>query len=221
MGNTKHTDEMAYDDEKPQQKLNLPAYRISKYLITNAQYDAFVRDGGYTAKRWRACWTAAGLKWKGDRTEPEKYGGVFDLPNHPVVGVTWYEALAFCGWLSEKLGHPVALPTEAQWEKAARGPPLPLPVATEGGELLARVGAAIPGAATKSRPSTPTTTRRASARPAPWASSRGRQPVRRAGHGGNAWEWCLTRWREDYTHARRRRPGRECGACVARGRLLQ
>ena len=64
---------MAFDDEQPQQKIDLPAYRISKYLITNAQYDAFVRDGGYTAKRWRACWTAAGLKWKGDRSEPEKY----------------------------------------------------------------------------------------------------------------------------------------------------
>ncbi len=54
-------------------------------------------------------------------TGPERYGSEFDLPNHPVVGVSWYEAAAFCRWLSERLNMPIALPTEAQWEKAARG----------------------------------------------------------------------------------------------------
>jgi formylglycine-generating enzyme required for sulfatase activity len=60
------------------------------------------------------------LAWKSDRTAPEKYGGVYDLPNHPVVMVTWYEAVAFCNWLTQKLGRPVSLPSEAQWERAAR-----------------------------------------------------------------------------------------------------
>jgi formylglycine-generating enzyme required for sulfatase activity len=79
-----------------------------------------VRDGGYSDK-WRSCWTQAGWQWKGDRSEPDKYGGVFDLPNHPAVVVSWYEALAFCNWLGQKLGMAVSLPTEAQWERAARG----------------------------------------------------------------------------------------------------
>ena len=59
MGNTKQTDEMAYDDEAPQhaEQIREP-YRISKYPITNAQFDAFVQDGGYTGK-WRDCWTEA------------------------------------------------------------------------------------------------------------------------------------------------------------------
>lgn len=52
---------------------------------------------------------------------PRRQGGDFDLPNHPVVFVSWYEAVAFCGWLAKKLGQPILLPTEAQWEKAARG----------------------------------------------------------------------------------------------------
>ena len=52
---------------------------------------------------------------------PRRYGGDFDLANHPVVGVSWYEAVAFCSWLTKKLGRPVMLPSEAQWEKAARG----------------------------------------------------------------------------------------------------
>ena len=57
---SKDDSESLFGKETPQQRIDLPAYRISKYLITNAQYDAFVQDGGYTAKRWRACWTAAG-----------------------------------------------------------------------------------------------------------------------------------------------------------------
>ena len=121
-------DEMAYADEKPQHEVHLPSFRIARYPVTNAQYAAFVRDGGYTS-RWRACWTDAGWTWKAQRTGPETYGGAYDLPNHPVVGVTWYEALAFCRWLAARMretgdiapGMEVTLPGEAQWEKAARG----------------------------------------------------------------------------------------------------
>ncbi|MEW5961853.1 MAG: SUMF1/EgtB/PvdO family nonheme iron enzyme [Chloroflexota bacterium] len=111
-----------------QYKIKLEPYAISRYPITNAHYEAFVADGGYTAK-WRPCWTEAGWNWKRNRTEPDKYGGNFDLPNHPVVMVTWYEAVAFCHWLTEKLRaagiigekQQVRLPSEAEWEKAVRG----------------------------------------------------------------------------------------------------
>jgi formylglycine-generating enzyme required for sulfatase activity len=114
--------------EKPQHAVDLSAFRIGRYPVTNAQYAAFVQDGGYTEK-WRQCWNEAGWDWKGDRTGPRTYGGVFELPNHPVVAVTWYEAVAFCRWLTERsravgeIGEEqeVALPSEAQWEKAARG----------------------------------------------------------------------------------------------------
>lgn len=99
---------------------SLPAYRISQYPITNAQFAAFVQDGGYTP-RWQHCWTAAGWRWKGPRGGPSSYGGVFQLPNHPAVMISWYEAVAFCCWLSEKRRVAVALPTEAQWMQAACG----------------------------------------------------------------------------------------------------
>jgi formylglycine-generating enzyme required for sulfatase activity len=126
MGSDKRRDSQAYDDELPQHKVTLPAYCISKYPVTNGQYAAFVAADGY---RERRCWTEAGWQWKGDRTGPETYGGVFDLPNHPVVMVTWYEAVAFCLWLTEQLrrcgklgaGEEITLPSESQWEKAARG----------------------------------------------------------------------------------------------------
>jgi len=117
----------AYDDESPQHEQPLPyAYRISKYPVTNAQYAAFVQEGGYDNPNY---WTEGGWQEKGDLTGPQTYGGVYDLPNHPVVMVSWYEALAFCRWLDEQLyqrgelseGKQVTLPTEAEWEKAARG----------------------------------------------------------------------------------------------------
>jgi hypothetical protein len=132
-----------YEWETPQHTPTLLAFWMGKYPVTNAQYAAFVRDGGYTA-RWRGCWTEAGWRWKGERVGPEKAGDLFDLPNHPVVKVTWYEALAYCRWLTERLREGagerhsdsvdralweglavgrlfVRLPSEAEWEKAARG----------------------------------------------------------------------------------------------------
>ncbi|MCP4657203.1 MAG: formylglycine-generating enzyme family protein, partial [bacterium] len=113
--------EYIHDDEKPQHEVSLPPFRISRYPVTNAQYHAFVKDGGYT-KWWRECWTQAGWKWKAGREGPrDDLSEVFLLANHPRIGVTWYEAHAFSRWLGARLGHEVSVPTEAQWERAARG----------------------------------------------------------------------------------------------------
>jgi len=109
-------------DDKRQVTLS-HGYQIGKYPVTNAQYRAFVADGGYT-EAWRQCWTDEGWAWK----TKEKREGPNDnvpeswlLPNHPRVAVTWYEAWAFSRWLGEKRGEPIFLPTEHQWERAARG----------------------------------------------------------------------------------------------------
>ncbi len=122
MGNTKATDDMAFGSESPQHRLHLPAFAISQYPITNAQYAAFVHDGGYQTP-WQHCWTADGWQWRVENNldGPQRYGHPYHLPNHPVVGVSWYEAMAFCAWLRHKLGRTVRLPSEAEWEKAARG----------------------------------------------------------------------------------------------------
>jgi len=115
-----------YDGEK-QHTLNLPySYKAAKYPLTNAQYQLFVDAGGYSEQRH---WTAAGWAWKGKQTAQRDYGEPFNLLNHPVVGVSWYEAVAYCHWLTELLrehgklaeGWLIRLPTEAEWEKAARG----------------------------------------------------------------------------------------------------
>ncbi len=127
---SRRKDGMAYSDEKPQHrnKSITEDYLISRYPITNAQFTSFVQTGGYREQRY---WTQAGWasKEREGWPEPRDYGEPFNLPNHPVVGVSWYEALAFCRWLTGQLRQAgeldtdkeITLPTEAHWEKAARG----------------------------------------------------------------------------------------------------
>jgi formylglycine-generating enzyme required for sulfatase activity len=92
--------------ETPPHEVNLPEYRIGKFPVTNAQYEEFVRE----AKRL----VTPAMRWDGQRV-PQ------GLEKHPVSGVTWFEALAYCQWLSDKTGRNYSLPNEAQWEKACRG----------------------------------------------------------------------------------------------------
>jgi len=180
------------------------SYYISRYPVTQTQYAAFVKAGGYTERRY---WTDAGWqrKEREDWAGPECYGTPFDLPNHPVVGVSWYEAVAFCRWLEEQLkavnskfqvwkadqlttisvspgAFNVRLPGEPEWEKAARG---------EDGRRY------------------------------PWENDMDAEQVNYEGTGigatsavgafpggaslygvldlsGNVWEWCRTKWEDDY-----------------------
>lgn len=96
-------------------------YWIAKYALTNAQFAPFMEAGGYTQDRW---WTAAGLeaRTKENWTKPRYWqDSKWNQPDHPVVGVSWFEAVAYCLWLSEVTGEKIMLPTEAQWQYAAQG----------------------------------------------------------------------------------------------------
>lgn len=140
---------MVYDDEKPAHPVYLSEFSISKYPTTNAEYRLFWEQKGYENQdfwsdagwRWRngkegepdlsfisdedvrkryAAWLA--------ERPVEKRGQPFfwdDLPwsalNLPVVGVTWFEAEAYAKWLKTISGQNYRLPTEAEWERAARG----------------------------------------------------------------------------------------------------
>ena len=94
-------------------------YRIGRYPITVKQYRPFVEAKGYEQKRY---WTEAGWAWrvKNRVACPTDYQEVSQTLNHPRTGVCWYEAWAYCRWVSEAQGLPIRLPTEAEWERAAR-----------------------------------------------------------------------------------------------------
>lgn len=110
-------------DEKPVHTVYLSNYYIGKYQITNNDFKKFIDDSGYSTKRY---WGAGSygecgkspLYWY---NETYRGGGITGNEDFPVTGVTWYEANAYCSWLSEKTSKYYRLPTEAEWEKAARG----------------------------------------------------------------------------------------------------
>ena len=92
--------------EAPQHVVELPAYRIGRFPVTNEEFAHFIWQTGRVA--------AKELLWDGNQPPPDQL-------LHPVLGVTWFEALAYCQWLSQATGRDYSLPSEAQWEKAARG----------------------------------------------------------------------------------------------------
>ena len=251
MGSTEDN-AMAYDDERPRHTLDLPAFLIGRYPITNAQYRPFVEGGGYDEPRY---WTPEGWAWRTGELEPDfsPLDDVEDeewkksyiewvtgrtveqrrrpfwwdhprwgLPNRPVVGVTWYEAVAYCNWLQEQLqvagcklqiwreGQPetwnlepgtftVRLPNEAEWEKAARG--------TEGREWPWGNKWAAGWANTEESGIGETS--------AVGCFPAGASPCGALDMAGNVWEWTSTKWgrtsvyRPDYGYPYDPTDGRE------------
>ena len=103
------------DNEMPQREVFLSAYYIDKYPVTNTKYKIFIESGGYTQK---SLWSNAGWEYV-TQTNPLENNDLDNIlngePDCPVVNVSWYETEAFAKWAGKRL------PTETEWEKAARG----------------------------------------------------------------------------------------------------
>lgn len=116
-------------NEKPVHQVTLNNYYIGKYEVTLAQFKAFIEDsgyntdaekgtGGYGSYIWEnGNWNNKdGINWRHDVN-----GKLQSDDRHPVIHISWNDAMEFCKWLSSKTGKNFTLPTEAEWEYAARG----------------------------------------------------------------------------------------------------
>ena len=160
--------------EQPQHEVYLDRFEIAKYAVTNRQYDAFlaVQPDQLSPTHWNG------------RTAPDSY------EHHPVVNVTWDQAQAYTAWLTQQSGQRYRLPTEAQWEKAARG-------------IDGRTypwGETFDTSSCNTRAKSPGQTTPIDAYPS------GASPYGVMDMAGNVSEWCIDWYQEGYSQRTERNP---------------
>lgn len=171
-----------YGDKRT--KVSLDTFQIARYPVTNIQFKAFIDDPeGYA----NDCWWE-GLAKRSEQSEPPRW----NFANHPRETASWYEAMAFCRWLDARLrgrgdltgGWQVRIPTEQEWEKAARG--------TDGREYpWGKFESGHANINETYEHAGPNYLRQTSA---VGIYPGGASPYRALDMAGNVWEWCLNKY---------------------------
>jgi formylglycine-generating enzyme required for sulfatase activity len=133
-----------YDDEKPFHQVTVSDFSIGKYPVTNAQFCDFLNQTG-NIQEGGATWINMEGSYLSEKCRIQSADGIaFSVEpgyeNHPVIYVSWFGAKAFADWLSEKTDKKYRLPTEAEWEFAARGGRLSKRFTYSGSNDLKEVG---------------------------------------------------------------------------------
>ena len=173
-----------YSEESPEHEVTLNSFSMSKYEITNKQYCAFLNERGNQSEGGTEWLHLEGIyvdKCKISR-ESDRFVVESGYEDHPVIYVSWFGARAYCTWLSSKIGEEVRLPTEAEWEYAARGGKKSRGYTYSGSDSIGEVA---------------------------WYANNSNDRVQKVGGKspnelglydmtGNVWEWCSDWYDEDY-----------------------